>query len=377
MSLRIAHYAYLKQREELNIVKVDVCIVGAGPGGALLAYLLARKNVSVVLIERTNQIGKTFRGEHLNEEGEAILKKYNLFDEVEKLGLLRMEKLEYWQDGKLYKTILPDSAVGHLGIHVPQAHLLHVLLAAAEQYPTFQLMLSTKVEELLQDEDGTYTGVSASQNDEKVFIESELVIGADGRNSTVRKKANLDVTTRKHGYDLLWARIPAPEKWEPSIKMALIGDKQISLFTQAKGYIQIGWNIEEGSFVALRKQPFTPFIEQLIVAFPELEQTVRENILSWKDFVLLDVYSSTSENWGKKGVALIGDAVHTMTPTGAFGLNSALKDADYFASLIDKNTITQLNTADCASVRKKEVAKIQAIQVEKEQSFASQFVVMV
>lgn len=66
-----------------------------------------------------------------------------------------------------------------------------------------------------------------------------------------------------------------------------------------------------------------------------------------------------------------------MTPTGAFGLNSALKDADYFASLIDKNTITQLNTADCASVRKKEVAKIQAIQVEKEQSFASQFVVMV
>ncbi|MFJ7827513.1 FAD-dependent monooxygenase [Psychrobacillus sp. NPDC096623] len=358
-------------------MKVDVCIVGAGPGGALLAYLLAKKNVSVVLIERTNQIGKTFRGEHLNEEGETILKKYNLFDEVEKLGLLKMEKLEYWHNGKLFKTILPDPEVGHLGIHVPQAHLLQVLIAAAEQYSAFHLMLNTKVDELLQDENGTYTGIKAVREEEIIIIESELVIGADGRNSTVRKKANLDVTTRKHGYDLLWARIPAPENWEPSIKMALIEDKQISLFSQTNGYIQIGWNIEEGSFPILRKLPFTPFIEQLIVAFPELEQTVRDNIQSWKDFVLLDVYSSTSESWGKKGVALIGDAVHTMTPTGAFGLNSALKDADFLANLIDNNSIDQLNLTDCATTRKKEVAKIQALQVEKEQSFASQFVVMV
>ena len=357
-------------------MKVDVCIVGAGPGGALLAYLLAKKGITVMLMERTNQIGKTFRGEHLNEEGEMILKNHHLFDDVEKLGLLRMEQLEYWQNGELFKTILPDPAIGHLGIHVPQVHLLQVIIQKAEKFPTFHLMLNTKVEELLQDENGSYTGVRAVQNGEKVFIESDLIIGADGRYSTIRKKADLDVTIRSHGYDLLWARIPAPKNWAPSIKMALIGDKQLSIFTQAKGYIQIGWGIEEGSFAKLRKQPFTPFIEQLIHAFPQLEQPVRENIKSWQDFVLLDVYSSTSENWGKKGVALIGDAVHTMTPTGAFGLNSALKDADFLSSLIDQNTITQLDLVTCATERKKEVAKIQAIQIEKEQSFASQFVIM-
>ena len=358
-------------------MKVDVCIVGAGPGGALLAYLLAKKNVSVLLLERTNQIAKTFRGEHLNEEGEAILKNHHLFDQVEKLGLLRMEQLEYWHNGELYKTILPDPAVGHLGIHVPQAHLLQVIIEAANEYSTFELMLNTRVVELLQDEHGNYNGVEAMKDGEKVIIDCDLVIGADGRYSTVRRKAQIDSTTRKHGYDLLWARIPAPENWDPSIKMALVGDKQLSLFTQAHGYIQIGWAIGEGSYIELRKQPFTPFIEQIIVAFPMLEQTVRENIQSWKDFVLLDVYSSTSEIWGKQGVALIGDAVHTMTPTGAFGLNSALKDADILSSLIDKNMITQLDFASCATERKNEVAKIQAIQIEKEQSFASQFTVMV
>jgi 2-polyprenyl-6-methoxyphenol hydroxylase-like FAD-dependent oxidoreductase len=358
-------------------MKVDVCIVGAGPGGALLAYLLAKKDVSVLLIERTSQIGKTFRGEHLNEEGESILMKHHLFEEVEKLGLLRMEQLEYWHNGKLFKTILPDSAVGHLGIHVPQVHLLQVIIGAAKEYPTFRLMLNTKVAELLQDEHGSYCGLKAIQDGDEIVIESELLIGADGRNSTVRKKAELDSTTRRHGYDLLWAKIPAPEHWTPSIKMALIDDMQISLFTQAKGFIQIGWNIEEGSFAELRKRPFTPFIDQLIHAFPVLEQTVRDNIQSWKDFVLLDVYSSSSEKWGKKGVALIGDAVHTMTPTGAFGLNCALKDAELLATLIDKNILANLDLTGCAAERKKEIAKIQAIQIEKEQSFTSQFIVMV
>ena len=84
-------------------------------------------------------------------------------------------------------------------------------------------MLNTKVDELLQDEHRSYTGVKASESGEEILIESELVIGADGRYSTVRKKADLDVTIRKHGYDLLWARIPAPVNWEPSIRMTLIG----------------------------------------------------------------------------------------------------------------------------------------------------------
>lgn len=356
--------------------KVDVCIVGAGPAGALLAYLLAKKNVSVMLLEQHQEVGKAFRGEHLNEEGEEILKKHGLFDAIEQLGLLRMEQLEYWQEGKLFKMILPDLKVGHLGIHVPQAHLLSVLIQAGKEYPTLKCMMNTKVVELLKEESGSFCGIKAVRDGKEIIIESQLIVGADGRYSTVRKKAEIDVTIRKHGFDLLWARIPAPAGWEPSIKMALIGDKQLSLFTQVKGFIQIGWNIEEGSFSKLRKQPFTPFIEQLIEAFPELEETVQQHIQSWQDFVLLDVFSSTTENWGRAGVALIGDAVHTMTPTGAFGLNSSLKDADFLASLIDTDFITQLNYIDCATTRKKEITKIQAIQIEKEQSFASQFAVL-
>lgn len=97
----------------------DILIVGAGPAGALLALLLAKKGVSVTLLEQHKDIAREFRGEHLNEEGESILKKHQLYSKIEKLGLLKMEIIEYWKDGKLYKTIQPEEKVGHLGIHVP------------------------------------------------------------------------------------------------------------------------------------------------------------------------------------------------------------------------------------------------------------------
>ena len=296
--------------------QADVCIVGAGPGGALLSHLLAKKGLSVILLEQNAALGQAFRGEHLNEEGESVLKSHQLFEAVEALGILRMGKLEYYAEGRAIKTILPDDAVGHLGIHVPQANLLKGILQETQNFPHFSCFLNTKVTQLIVDSLGRYTGVIASRDGKTIEISSQLIIGADGRYSTIRKKAHIEIQKHKHGFDLLWAKIPAPRGWEPSIKMALIGDKQLSLFTQVGGFIQIGWNIEQGSFPQLRKKAFTPFIQQLSDQFSELSDTVNEHIRSWQDFVVLDVFSSHCDCWGTKGLVLLGDAVHDDTHWG-------------------------------------------------------------
>lgn len=117
-----------------------------------------------------------------------------------------------------------------------------------------------------------------------------------------------------------------------------------------------------------------PFIEKFVKAFPQLAPVVQEHIQSWKDFVLLDVFSSTTEQWGKEGVALIGDAVHTMTPTGAYGLNSSLMDAHMLAQMLLENE--KFDFISCATARKQQIEKIQAIQIEKEQKFHEAFLVL-
>ncbi|WP_338471955.1 FAD-dependent monooxygenase [Niallia sp. XMNu-256] len=356
--------------------QADVCIVGAGPGGALLAYLLASHGISAILVERNSHINKEFRGEHLNEVGEDILHRYGLFNELEKIGLLRMQKVEYWDQGKVIKTILPTPSIGHVGIHVPQNHLLGLLLKKSKPLSDYTLLLNTRVVGLIK-ENGHYSGVTAVSDNKEIRIKSSLIVGADGRFSTVRKLAEFPVTKIPHGYDLLWARIPAPNQWEPTIRMALIDDEQLALFTQYGGYVQIGWNIPEGSFPEIRKGPFEPFIHQLITAFPELEETVRENIRSWQDFILLVVQSSKSETWVKDRIVIMGDAAHTMSPTGAFGLNSSMKDAETLFQLIyQKGSIDQIGDEELKrfeEIRKGDVEVLQSTQFEREASFGKQF----
>ena len=84
-------------------------------------------------------INKEFRGEHLNEIGEEILRKYDLFEELEKIGLLRMSRVEYWNHGKVLKQILPDEKVDHVGIHVPQNHLVRSFTEKKSNH--FQILL--------------------------------------------------------------------------------------------------------------------------------------------------------------------------------------------------------------------------------------------
>ncbi|MEH7124595.1 FAD-dependent monooxygenase [Bacillus sp. JJ1773] len=360
-------------------LEADVCIVGAGPGGALLGYLLAKNNISTIVVERHDGIDKEFRGEHLNKDGEAILKKYGLYEKVENEGLLLMERIEYWHHGQVIKTVTPAEGDQHVGIHVPQRNLLSVLIGESEPYPNYKLMMGTKVTELIKDEDGHITGVKARKDDQEVTINSSIVVGADGRFSTVRKLAEMPFQTIKHGYDLLWAKIPSPAGWEPTIKQTLVGESQLALFTQAGGFIQIGWNIEEGSYPYLKKQSFEPFIKQVTDAFPDLTETVQQHIQSWNDFILLKVQSCHCPTWVKDGLVIMGDSAHTMSPTGAFGINCALVDASVLSEVIMEALATNDTSASqlkkYENDRRNEIVQLQEQQLIKEASYKDNFTV--
>ncbi|GGO04753.1 FAD-dependent monooxygenase [Saccharibacillus kuerlensis] len=356
----------------------DICIAGGGPAGTLLACLLARQGADVVLIEKQPVPGPSFRGEILNGDGEHVLRKHELLNLVDREAVLPLIRLEYWENQRVVKTILPDREDGNVGIHIPQADLLQALLTEAEKYPNFTYKSGTTVRGLLQDGDGRYIGVKirgADGTDEE--IRSRVVVGADGRYSAVRKHAGILVNTEGHGYDLLWARIPAPDGWEPIMCSTIQNGQQLHLFTQARGYVQVGWNIEEDSYKALRKRPFEELTDTLIAAFPKLESSVRQHITSWQDFVLLDIFSSRSERWAQPGLVLIGDAAHTMTPTGAFGLNEALCDADVLheelLNCLEKRQDICLPIDRLEQRRRSDVERRQREQLDMELKYAQNF----
>ncbi|WP_461611624.1 FAD-dependent monooxygenase [Cytobacillus kochii] len=359
-------------------VNYDVCIVGAGPGGALLGYLLAKNGINVIVLERNENMDKEFRGEHLNHLGENVLKKYQLFDQVKQLGILPMEGIEYWQNGRILRTVSPAPDERHVGIHVPQKHLLSVLLKESLQFSAYRLLTGTRATELMLS-DGKVKGVKAKRkNGEEITIHSSVVIGSDGRHSTIRKLAKIPFEKIEHDYDLLWAKFPAPQNWQPVIRQGLVNDHQLALFTQTNSYIQVGWNIDKGAFAEIRKQPVETYIEKLIQAFPDLQQSVLKYIQSWQDFILLNVQSCRCQTWVKDGLVLMGDAAHTMSPTGAFGLNSALIDAETLYPTIVKALAANDTSAACLNeferYRRTDIESLQLEQQKMEASYREQFV---
>jgi len=357
----------------------DVCIVGAGPAGALLGYILASHGIPTVLIERYGRVEKQFRGEHLNADAVQVLKKHKLFEKIKERGILAMKRVEFFYQHKRIKTIPLDEEEGDVSIHFPHGNLLHVLLEESKKYEKYKILMNTRLTDLIQNGDGKYIGVKAKRNEEMITVHCHCVIGADGRYSTVRKLADIPTEIIKHGYDVLWAKIPAPIGWEPTIKLALVHHKQLALFTQTGGFVQIGWNIEEDAYFHLVKQPFEPFIEQLLDAFPELREMVRQHIQSWKDFVNLRVQSCHCSTWVKEGLAILGDAAHTMSPTGAIGVSAALKDADMLAEILSEaymyNDFSYIRLKEFEHRRREEIEGQQAEQLKEEAAYEGNFYV--
>ncbi|OBA03922.1 FAD-binding protein [Paenibacillus polymyxa] len=359
------------------ILECEVCVVGGGPAGTLLSCLLAEQGVSTILVERQSVPGKAFRGEILNDEGQGVIQKHKLLEQIQEDHILASTRIEYWQHQQLVKTAEPASNHGNVGVHIPQPRFLEALLKQASTYESFRYLAGTTVTALEGNSTQGYTGLTARDKDgHEVTIHSSLIVGADGRYSTVRKLAQMPVTNIRHGYDLLWAKITAPAGWEPVTRLALVNGGQLALFSQAEGYIQIGWNVEEGSFSTLFKQSFAPFIQLFTDAFPDLEHSVLDQIRSWKDFVPLDIFSSRSDTWVQNGLVLIGDAAHTMTPTGAFGLNAALKDADVLASELLRLRQQAYTAEDLKAFedgRRQAVTELQERQLIMESTFHEHF----
>lgn len=351
---------------------VDVCIVGAGPAGAFLGFLLSQKGIKTLLIERHAELDREFRGEHLHSDVENLLKKYRLLDKVKELGILPMKRVDFFYGTKRVMSITPDLfGIEHVGIHFPHKHLLSVLIEEAQQSGSFELLMNTSVMDLMMEQDQVI-GLKAKRKDQEVEVHSKIVVGADGRHSSVRKLADIPTKIVKHGYDVLWAKIPTPPDWEPTMRIVLVNNTQITLFACTGGFVQIGWQIDEGSFPSLRKQNLQPFIDTIIKAAPELKPFVDLNIRDWNDFIYLPVQSCKCETWVKNGLIIMGDAAHTMSPAGGIGVNAAMKDADVLAPIIrdalQAHDFSRAKLITFEQMRRDEINKLQEGQVRQEKT---------
>lgn len=140
-----------------------VVIVGAGPAGAALAYLLARRGVEVALLERHSDFARTFRGDGLQPSGVDAFDQMGLGGRLSQLPQAIISTLDLYQGGRR-RARLATTSLGFIGRFIPQPSVLAMLTEESQKHPSFQLHMGTAVRDLIQ-VGGRVVGVRADGRD--------------------------------------------------------------------------------------------------------------------------------------------------------------------------------------------------------------------
>ena len=245
----------------LRKVWCQCCIAGGGPAGIMLGYLLARAGLDVVVLEKHADFFRDFRGDTIHPSTLA------LFDE---LGLLsRFLQLPHHVVRELRMAFgssqLRIADLGHLRAPckfialMPQWDFLDFLAGQARAYPTFSLHMATEATGLIEQQ-GRIVGVRARTDDGELEVHADLCVAADGRHSTLRERAGLQVRDLGAPMDVLWFRL-ARRPDAPDQPLGRFGAGWILVAIDRGDYWQCGYVIPKGGYEALRARGLEAFRE--------------------------------------------------------------------------------------------------------------------
>ena len=321
------------------------CVVGGGPAGVMLGYLLARKGVPVTVLEKHKDFFRDFRGDTVHPSTLQVMYELGILDDF-----LRIPHQQITYVGGVFGGFKFKAAdFRFLPTHckfvalMPQWDFLDFLSGKAGQYPSFDLRLQHEAVGLLSDR-GCITGVKVKTPAGDTEIRADLVVGCDGRHSTTRQAGGLEVQELGVPIDVLWFRISRQPN-DPDQLLGNINYGKALILIDRDNYFQAGLVIRKDSFDDIKLRGLEAFRDSLRQIAPYLGDRPNE-ITDWGQVKLLTVQLNRLRQWYRPGLLCIGDAAHAMSPAGGVGINLAIQDAVATANLLADALRQRCLTAD-------------------------------
>jgi 2-polyprenyl-6-methoxyphenol hydroxylase-like FAD-dependent oxidoreductase len=323
----------------METLRTRCVVAGGGPAGMMLGLLLARAGVPVVVLEKHADFNRDFRGDTIHPSTLELMSELGLLEEFLKLPHQEVRELR----GVINGQTVPIADFSRLPTRckfiafMPQWDFLNFVSNRAKQYPPFQLLLQTKVKDLVFD-NGRVVGVRADSPQGETEVRADLVIGADGRDSTVRDRAQFEVIESGVPIDVLWMRI-SKRGQDPEQSLGFFQNGRMLVLLDRGDYWQCGYIIPKGGFDEIKAAGLDNFHRGIVSLVPFLSERIAE-LDDWGKIKLLTVQINRLRVWCREGLLCIGDAAHAMSPAGGVGINLAIQDAVATSNLLADKLLT-------------------------------------
>ncbi|MBE9526976.1 MAG: UbiH/UbiF/VisC/COQ6 family ubiquinone biosynthesis hydroxylase [Proteobacteria bacterium] len=332
----------------------DIIIVGAGMVGSTLACALGNSHLKVAVIEAYQsdfnwpENSHDIRVSALTHASQHIFENIGAWKSMQADGVAVYNKMHVWDatgQGQIHFDSV-DVAQADLGHIVENRIIQKAVQNRLSDFDNIDLLMPLKLQAL----DSKIDGLIELTSSEGEKLTTDLVIGADGANSWVRKQAEIGLDSWAYHQTAVVCNVTTSESHQNACWQQFIPEGPLAFLPLADGQSSIVWSTTEDKAQALLNMDEQLFSQELQVAFGSSLGRIQLN----SERGAFPLRLRHAKNYVKEHLALVGDAAHTVHPLAGQGVNLGLLDAVVLAEEILRAHEKKRNIGSLATLRRYE-----------------------